>query len=96
MNGALALLRDLVERAPAADLYARIGDLFDRQGRREEAEQRERQGRLARARLAHDPERLALVEDEGDVVHRARHPGAAGAHVMRGETPELEEGSGHS
>jgi tetratricopeptide (TPR) repeat protein len=38
LNGALTLLRDLVERAPIADLYARIGDLLCRQGLHEEAE----------------------------------------------------------
>ncbi len=55
-----------------------------------------RQGRLARARLAHDPERLTLVERQGDVVHRARHPGAAGAHVVRGQVPDVEERAAHS
>ena len=64
--------------------------------RRQHPEQRERQGRLARARLTHDAERLALIERQGDVVHRARHAGAAGADVVRRQAPYFEEPAGHN
>ena len=64
--------------------------------RREQPQQRERQGGLAGARLAHDPERPALVEDQRDVVHRTRDARAARAHVVGGEMPKLEERAGHN
>ena len=68
----------------------------DSGGGREQSQQRERQGRLPGARLAHDAERLALVEGQADVVHGARDPGAPGAHVVRGQVPDVEERTGHN
>src|SRR3989442_4650462 len=49
------------------------------------------------SRLAHDPERLAGVEPERDVVHGGDDPRAARGDVVRGEVPELEQrGVAHS
>ena len=39
MSGALTLLQALSEKSPTPDLAARIGDLLERLGRRDEAEQ---------------------------------------------------------
>jgi tetratricopeptide (TPR) repeat protein len=71
-DGALTLLRDLVERAPVADLYVRIGDLLGHQGRHEEAE---RSYALAEAAWRSDmpePARLArFLADRGKNIAEA-------------------------
>lgn len=68
--GALTLLRDLQQRAPTPDLAARIGDLYQRLGHRDEAE---RQYALAEAgwRLdAPEPKNLArfLADHDRSIV----------------------------
>src|SRR5215470_8989658 len=68
----------------------------DASRRRQHAQEGQRQGSLARARLAHDAERLALIERQGDVVHGARDARATRAHVVRGQAPYVEERTGHN
>src|SRR5262249_61770000 len=68
----------------AHDAAGRLGD---------ESEQGERGHRLARAGLAHQPQRLALAQAEADPVHRPHHAPArvqVGAEVLHVE----QEGAG--
>src|SRR5215470_1766424 len=68
----------------------------DARGRRQHAQEGERQGGLARARLADDAERLPLIEGQRDVVHGARDARATRAHVVRGQASYVEERTGHN
>ena len=70
LPGALTLLRDLQQRAPTPDLAARIGDLYQRLGHRDEAE---RQYALAEAGWrvdAPEPKNLArfLADHDRNIV----------------------------
>lgn len=82
LNGALTLLRDLVERVPTADLHARIGDLLRRQGRHDEAEQSYALAEAAWRSDVPEPAKLArfLAERGQNVAEAVRLAEDAAAH----------------
>src|SRR5207237_1337295 len=51
-------------------------------GRRQEAHDRAAEGRLSTARLADEPERLALADGEGDVIDGVHAPDLAAQHAL--------------
>ncbi len=61
---------------------------------RQEPQDGEREGRLARAGFSDDAERLAGPDGQRDLVHRSHHARATGAHVVGREIAQLEQGSG--
>ena len=67
------------------------GAAHDAGGGGEQAHDGEGEGRLARARLAHDAERLPRIQPERDLVDGAHDAPAAFAHIGGGELVDLEK-----
>src|SRR5262249_27861816 len=82
----LALLRQVLalERHTAA---------HDASGPRQEPDDRETGGGLAAARLADEPEGLALLEREADALHRLDPPTAAEPVEVGAEIGDVQDGS---
>jgi tetratricopeptide (TPR) repeat protein len=59
LAGAVSLMRQLAQRAPTPDVYARLGDLLDRAGRRDEAERQWALAESAWRSDAPEPKNLA-------------------------------------